>query len=265
MVKNRMPEPEVLVYKFVDEPIRFFDNYCYCGQPGMIGDESVEFLHASQILGGSSEDMYIAVLNGDSMCDADLHRGDLVSIDPSLTPHHGDVVLAVVDGEILLKFLHIDDKGCTWLAPANASFHPMKVDFDDERNRIVGVMTKLTRSKPRFDSVLVKRVETHIRESYRCLTTTDDGSSPFYKYIPNEKDKRKVLMRIHNLLDGQEGVAVVKILKAAESVGYLIRMPSQGDLEREFRVTISHSLYYKSKNINYGAYELESYIESLMQ
>ena len=46
---------------------------------------------------------------GDCMRDAGIHDGDLLVVDRSITPKHGDVVVAVVDNEISVKRLVVED------------------------------------------------------------------------------------------------------------------------------------------------------------
>lgn len=46
---------------------------------------------------------------GDSMRDAGIFDGDLLVVDRSITPKHGDVVVAVVDEEISVKRLVVED------------------------------------------------------------------------------------------------------------------------------------------------------------
>ena len=47
-------------------------------------------------------------VDGHSMRDAGIFHGDLLIVDRSLTPRHGDVVVAVVNGERSLKRLLLD-------------------------------------------------------------------------------------------------------------------------------------------------------------
>lgn len=255
---------EIKLYRLNDEYIRHFDSFCYCGEPGLIGDEPGELVLVSEILGGGKDDVYIAEIQGDSMKDANLEYGDQASISTSLEPREGDIVLAVVDGEILLKFLHTDEEGGTWLVPANEAYRAIKVDFDGDRNKIVGVMTKVVKNRPRFDTVLLGRAQMQIEEAYRSVKTTDDGDLPFYKYIPKKLDRKKVMERLHSLLDGKKGVEVIKVLHAARYCKYIERMPSEGDLNREFDISISHSQFYRDKESYYAENDLSDYIDALI-
>ncbi len=73
---------------------------------------------------------------GWSMRDAGIHSGDYVTIDRSLTPVHGDIVIAILDGEFTLKRLEMVGK--QWqLIPDNPHFKPIPVR---ETTEVIGVV-----------------------------------------------------------------------------------------------------------------------------
>lgn len=253
---------ELKLYNYSDEYIRYYNSYCYCGDPGDIGQEPEEWVPASDILDTDGVLSYIAEIYGDSMVEADIRPGDKVVIDKTRSPQEHDIVLALVDGKFTLKFYATDQDENVWLVPANERYQPLMLDLSQDSNRIVGVMTSLVRRRPSFDTVLAKRLD-KAYEKYKMVKLDEDKDKPFYKYIPNDKNKKKVTERLHNLLDGQEGVAVVKILRAAIEVKYIFRMPSLGELEKEFDVKISHSFYYREKEKMFLPQELDDYIDNL--
>lgn len=62
-----------------------------------------------------------------AMIDAGIHEGDVVIVDRSLKPVNGKVIIAIVDGEMLLRRLVITPKGRR-LSPANSEFAIINVD-----------------------------------------------------------------------------------------------------------------------------------------
>lgn len=68
---------------------------------------------------------------GESMEGAGISDGDVVIVDRSIKPRHGDVVVAVLDGELTLKRLVITGRGIMLQAdnPAYPSF-PVSVESD---------------------------------------------------------------------------------------------------------------------------------------
>ena len=77
------------------------------------------------------------------MRDAGIFDGDLLVIDRSLMPQVGDVVIAVVGGDLTVKRL-ARARGNVWrLAAANAAFPDIPVD--EEGCEIWGVVTNSIR------------------------------------------------------------------------------------------------------------------------
>jgi DNA polymerase V len=63
---------------------------------------------------------------GDSMIDAGIHSGDLLIVDRSLEVTDGKVVIAVVDGEMIVKRISIVG-GRVYLMPENKDFEPIEI------------------------------------------------------------------------------------------------------------------------------------------
>lgn len=55
-------------------------------------------------------------VTGDSMINAGIHSGDLLVVDRSLEPKDGKVVIAVVDGELLVKRIHMSKEKVSLVA-----------------------------------------------------------------------------------------------------------------------------------------------------
>ena len=81
--------------------------------------------------------------SGESMRDAGIFDGDLLVIDRSLTPQVGDVVIAVVRGDLTVKRLARAGRNAWRLAAANAAFPDIPVDEDG--CEIWGVVTNSIR------------------------------------------------------------------------------------------------------------------------
>jgi DNA polymerase V len=66
-------------------------------------------------------------VNSPAMIDAGIHEGDVVIVDRSLKPGNGKIIIAVVDGEMLLRRLVVTSKGQR-LSPANSEFAIINID-----------------------------------------------------------------------------------------------------------------------------------------
>ena len=76
---------------------------------------------------------------GDSMIGVGIHDGDLLVVDRSAEARHNRVVIAALDGELLVKRLKQRGNRC-WLCPANPEFPEIEIT-DREYVHIWGVVT----------------------------------------------------------------------------------------------------------------------------
>jgi len=76
---------------------------------------------------------------GDSMRDAGIETGDLLVVDRSKEPRHGDIVVAAVGGDFTAKTLYRKEGVCE-LRPANPDYSPIPFP-QTENDRIIGVVT----------------------------------------------------------------------------------------------------------------------------
>lgn len=80
-------------------------------------------------------------VSGDSMTGLGIFDGDLLIVDRSLAPVHGDIVLAAVDGELACKVLDLHQRR---LLSANNKYRPIAIG-DDMTLVIEGVVTNSIR------------------------------------------------------------------------------------------------------------------------
>jgi len=65
-------------------------------------------------------------VSGDSMIEAGIYSGDILIVDRSLQPKEGSVIIAVIDGELLVKRLHFS-KNKIYLLPENRNYKPIEI------------------------------------------------------------------------------------------------------------------------------------------
>lgn len=80
---------------------------------------------------------------GESLIGIGILPGDVVLVDRSVSPEHGHIVLAVIDGDYTLKRLY-RQRGVIELHPENPAFQPIRLV---EGNELViwGVVTAVVR------------------------------------------------------------------------------------------------------------------------
>ncbi|NQU75523.1 MAG: translesion error-prone DNA polymerase V autoproteolytic subunit [Planctomycetes bacterium] len=65
-------------------------------------------------------------VSGDSMTGAGIHHGDLMIVDRAVEPSYGNVVVAIIDGQLTVKRI-TQLHGHPWLAPANEAYPPIEI------------------------------------------------------------------------------------------------------------------------------------------
>jgi DNA polymerase V len=111
------------------------------GFPSPAEDYMGESLDFNRDLIRNPEATFYALVEGDSMMDVGICKGDIAVIDRSIEPQHGDVVVGAIDREFTVKFLDLSHKDEGWieLRPANKEFSPMRID-ESSNFRVWGVV-----------------------------------------------------------------------------------------------------------------------------
>jgi len=66
-------------------------------------------------------------VTGESMIDAGIHPGDILIVDRAIEPADKKVVIAVIDGEFLVKRIRMIE-GKILLMPENENYDPLKIE-----------------------------------------------------------------------------------------------------------------------------------------
>ncbi len=82
-------------------------------------------------------------VNSDAMTGAGIYKGDVVIVDRSLDPKNGKIIIAVVDGEMLIRKLEINNGKKRLIAVTNKL---SAIDVDDSKFSSWGVVTYVIHS-----------------------------------------------------------------------------------------------------------------------
>ena len=82
---------------------------------------------------------FYAKVVGDSMAGEGITEGDILIIDKSVEPEHGDLAVCCLDGEFTLKRLRFTSAGRVMLMPSNPRYRPIEVGPDNDF-RVWGVV-----------------------------------------------------------------------------------------------------------------------------
>jgi DNA polymerase V len=94
---------------------------------GSLAEEHIErTLDLNELIVKRPAATFFVRADGDSMRGAGIHSGDILVVDRSIEPTSGKIVIAVVNGEFMVKRLLIDREG-VFLMPENPSFPRVKI------------------------------------------------------------------------------------------------------------------------------------------
>ena len=75
-------------------------------------------------------------VDGDSMIDAHIEKGDMVLVERTTVAKDGQIVIAEVDGEFTMKYFRKEGSK-VWLEPANKNYKPIYPEHSLNINAVV--------------------------------------------------------------------------------------------------------------------------------
>ena len=111
------------------------------GFPSPADDYVEKKLELNEYHVGNRQATFFLRVSGDSMIGAGIHDGDLIIVDRSLPAVNKKIVVAVVDGELLVKRL-VRTKGKVFLAAENPNYAQIKVT-EELSFEVWGVVTNV--------------------------------------------------------------------------------------------------------------------------
>lgn len=110
---------EPLAFEF-----RLLTHRISAGFPSPAADYTEEGLDLNDYLVRNKPATFMFTVKGESMIGASIEDGDKVVVDRAMTPKHGDIVVAVVEGEYTIKRLY-KHQGRLELRPENPAYSPI--------------------------------------------------------------------------------------------------------------------------------------------
>ena len=86
--------------------------------------------------------LFLLRVRGDSMIDAAILDGDWVAVRQQTTAENGEIVVAMMDGEAMVKTLRCAD-GRIWLMPQNPVYEPIPAEMATILGKVVTVLRRL--------------------------------------------------------------------------------------------------------------------------
>lgn len=147
-------QPIRLPLSLIKPVLRFIDNKGYqlplygskvpAGFPSPADDHIESHLDLNEHLIKHPAATFFARASGNSMVNAGIYENDILIVDRSLTPSHGKIVVAAIDGQLTVKRLH-KKNGKLLLMPENPDYEPIEIQ-DGNEVYLWGVVTSVIHS-----------------------------------------------------------------------------------------------------------------------
>jgi len=121
------------------QPLLIDEVRVSAGFPSPAADYADKRLDINEYLVRNPVSTFFFTVEGDSMQGAEIFDGDILVVDKSIRPRHGQIVVAFVDGERLVKRLY-QRGGRVALLAENPSYPPLDIQ-DGMELLIWGVVT----------------------------------------------------------------------------------------------------------------------------
>ncbi|WP_316390203.1 translesion error-prone DNA polymerase V autoproteolytic subunit [Citrobacter farmeri] len=123
--------------------VPLFSDRVPCGFPSPATDYVEQRIDLNELLVQHPSSTYFVKTAGDSMIDAGISDGDLLVVDSSHAARHGDIVIAVVEGEFTVKRLQL--RPTVQLNPMNSAYSPIIIGSESALD-IFGVVTFIVKA-----------------------------------------------------------------------------------------------------------------------
>lgn len=94
------------------------------GIPEAKEEELLDTMNLDEFLIGKKDLTYMLEVDGDSMIDAHIEKGDMVLVERANQAKDREIVIAEIDGEFTMKYFRKEGKKL-WLEPANKNMKPI--------------------------------------------------------------------------------------------------------------------------------------------
>ncbi|BDD04134.1 LexA family protein [Aureibacter tunicatorum] len=111
--------------------LRKVSNYIPAGFPSPAENYIENAIDLNKELVSNRDSTFFIKVSGESMRDAEIYDGDVLVVDRSIKPKHGDIAICRLNGDFTVKKLHLQEKEIK-LYPENSDFSPIEITAFDE-------------------------------------------------------------------------------------------------------------------------------------
>ncbi len=116
-------------------------GFVTAGLPATVEEEQVDTISLEDLLIGKKELTYMLEVDGDSMIEAHIEKGDMVLVEKTNQAKDGQIVIAEVDGEFTMKYFKKEGSK-VWLEPANKNYRPI---YPEHSLNVIAVLKAVIR------------------------------------------------------------------------------------------------------------------------
>jgi repressor LexA len=116
-------------------------GFVTAGFPATVEEELADTVNLDDLLIKNKTLTYMLEVDGDSMIDAHIEKGDMVLVEKANTAKDGQIVIAEVDGEFTMKYFRKEGNK-VWLEPANKNYKPI---YPENSLNVVAVLKAVIR------------------------------------------------------------------------------------------------------------------------
>ena len=137
------PEPQ-------QESLPYYEEGVMAGFPSPVMGELNGTLNLNTLCIRHPATTYYVRARGDSMIGAGICDGDILVVDRSIEPQHGDIIIAAIDGEFTVKRL-LKKGNSVFLAPENPAYQ-LRLLSEAELSEFFGVVTWILKAANKRNS-----------------------------------------------------------------------------------------------------------------
>ena len=116
-------------------------GFVTAGFPATVEEELADTVNLDDLLIKNKPLTYMLEVDGDSMIDAHIEKGDMVLVEKASTARDMQIVIAEVDGEFTMKYFRKEENK-VWLEPANKNYSPI---YPEHSLNVVAVLKAVIR------------------------------------------------------------------------------------------------------------------------
>jgi repressor LexA len=116
-------------------------GFVTAGFPATVEEELTDTVNLDDFLIKNKPLTYMLEVDGDSMIDAHIEKGDMVLVEKTNQAKDGQIVIAEVDGEFTMKYFKKDGSK-VWLEPANKNYKPI---YPTQSLNVIAVLKAVVR------------------------------------------------------------------------------------------------------------------------